>query len=216
MTNELSKQEVKFHAIKGTGREWIEYPSDLYIMEDTRDEGYYILCCANILKDQPTLVQELKELYGTEVDVVEKWIRIEVLRTPTGKIVKQKSIIHNCTPPIIKEGFTHSLSFHGTDKNYLEFIKWDIEKKLADRKKLANLDIKVDEPVVEEVAPSTTEPSFKISDSVEKSTTDSVDIPHFLNASAKEEKKTAERSLDAVFDDIEKIMDDFFKDFPKF
>ena len=218
MTN-IPEQEVKFHAIKDTNWEYIEYPTAIYIMPDQREEGYFILCCANVLKNQPALVQELKELYGSDVDVLEKWIRIEVLRTPTGKISRQKTITHGCTPPIIKEGFTHSLSFHGTDENYLNFIKWDIEKKLAERQKLAKLDITVEEPVkTEEVQVSTTEPSFKVEGGEHKSS-DSVEIPHFLNAESTPQKKTfrksSERPIDEIFDDIERIMNEFFKDFPK-
>ena len=194
--------KVKFHPFGDKNLEWIEYPADSYITEDTREEGYFILCCANILKDQPTLVQELKELYGQDVDVLEKWIRIEVLRTPTGKLVKQKNIVHNCTPPIIKEGFTHSLSFRGTDKNYLEFIKWDIEKKLAERQKLANLDVKIEEP------------SFKIEGGEHKG---EVEIPDFLTAENTPQRRTIRRDipLDAIFEDMERIMDDLFKGFPK-
>ena len=194
--------KVKFHPFGDKNFEWIEYPADSYITEDTREKGYFILCCANILKDQPTLVQELKELYGQDVDVLEKWIRIEVLRTPTGKLVKQKNIVHNCTPPIIKEGFTHSLSFRGTDKNYLEFIKWDIEKKLAERQKLANLDVKIEEP------------SFKIEGGEHKG---EVEIPDFLTAENTPQRRTIRRDipLDAIFEDMERIMDDLFKGFPK-
>lgn len=194
--------KVKFHPFGDKNFEWIEYPADSYITEDTREEGYFILCCANILKDQPTLVQELKELYGQDVEVLEKWIRIEVLRTPTGKLVKQRNIVHNCTPPIIKEGFTHSLSFRGTDKNYLEFIKWDIEKKLAERQKLANLDVKIEEP------------SFKIEGGEHKG---EVEIPDFLTAENTPQRRTIRRDipLDAIFEDMEKIMDDLFKGFPK-
>lgn len=200
--------KVKFHPFGDKNREWIEYPADSYITEDTREKGYFILCCANILKDQPTLVQELKELYEQDVDVLEKWVRIEVLRTPTGKLVKQRSIVHNCTPPIIKEGFTHSLSFRGTDKNYLEFIKWDIEKKLADRQKLANLDIKIEE--LKEVKKE--EPSFKIEGGVE--------IPDFLTAESTSQTRDYKRAegvkpIDAIFEDMERMMDDFFKKFPK-
>ena len=200
--------KVKFHPFGDKNREWIEYPADSYITEDTREEGYFILCCANILKDQPTLVQELKELYEQDVDVLEKWVRIEVLRTPTGKLVKQRSIVHNCTPPIIKEGFTHSLSFRGTNKNYLEFIKWDIEKKLADRQKLANLDIKIEE--LKEVKKE--EPSFKIEGGVE--------IPDFLTAESTSQTRDYKRAkgvkpIDAIFEDMERMMDDFFKKFPK-
>ena len=194
--------KVKFHPFGDKNLEWIEYPADSYITEDTREEGYFILCCANILKDQPTLVQELKELYGQDVEVLEKWIRIEVLRTPTGKLVKQRNIVHNCTPPIIKEGFTHSLSFRGTDKNYLEFIKWDIEKKLAERQKLANLDVKIEEP------------SFKIEGGEHKG---EVEIPDFLTAENTPQRRTIRREtpIDAIFEDMERIMDDFFKGFPK-
>lgn len=203
--------KVKFHPFGDKNLEWIEYPADSYIAEDTREKGYFILCCANILKDQPTLVQELKELYGQDVDVLEKWIRIEVLRTPTGKLVKQRNIVHNCTPPIIKEGFTHSLSFRGTDKNYLEFIKWDIEKKLAERQKLANLDVKIEEPK-EEVKQE--EPSFKIEGGEHKG---DVEVPDFLTAESTPQRRTvrSERPIDAIFDDMERIMDDFFKGFPK-
>ena len=209
MLNKELTEHVKFHQIPNTQVEWIEYPSEAYIVEDTREEGYYILVCANILKDQPTLVQELKELYGQETDVVEKWIRIEVLRTPTGKIAKQRNIVHNCTPPIVKEGFTHSLSFRGSDKNYLEFIKWDIEKKLADRQKLANLDIKITEEVKQHE-----EPSFKIEGGEHKG---EVEIPDFLTAEStpRKTKKTVETPLNAIFEDMERIMDDFFKGFPK-
>ena len=194
--------KVKFHPFGDKNLEWIEYPAYSYIAEDTREKGYFILCCANVLKDQPTLVQELKELYGQDVDVLEKWIRIEVLRTPTGKLVKQKNIVHNCTPPIIKEGFTHSLSFRGTDKNYLEFIKWDIEKKLAERQKLANLDVKIEEP------------SFKIEGGEHKG---EVEIPDFLTAENTPQRRTIRRDipLDAIFEDMERIMDDLFKGFPK-
>ena len=194
--------KVKFHPFGDKNLEWIEYPADSYITEDTREEGYFILCCANILKDQPTLVQELKELYGQDVEVLEKWIRIEILRTPTGKLVKQRNIVHNCTPPIIKEGFTHSLSFRGTDKNYLEFIKWDIEKKLAERQKLANLDVKIEEP------------SFKIEGGEHKG---EVEIPDFLTAENTPQRRTIRRDipLDAIFEDMERIMDDLFKGFPK-
>ena len=211
MLNKELTEHVKFHQIPNTQVEWIEYPSEAYIVEDTREEGYYILVCANILKDQPTLVQELKELYGQETDVVEKWIRIEVLRTPTGKIAKQRNIVHNCTPPIVKEGFTHSLSFRGTDKNYLEFIKWDIEKKLAERQKLANLDVKIEEPK-EEVKKE--EPSFKIEGGEHKG---DVEIPDFLTAENTPQRRTIrrERPIDAIFEDMERIMDDFFKGFPK-
>ena len=202
--------KVKFHPFGDKNLEWIEYPADSYITEDTREEGYFILCCANILKDQPALVQELKELYGQDVDVLEKWIRIEVLRTPTGKLVKQRNIVHNCTPPIIKEGFTHSLSFRGTDKNYLEFIKWDIEKKLAERQKLANLDVKIEEP--KEVKKE--EPSFKIEDGEHKG---EVEIPDFLTVENTPQRRTIRREtpIDAIFEDMERIMDDFFKGFPK-
>ena len=201
LDKELTNQ-VKFHPFGDKNFEWIEYPADSYITEDTREKGYFILCCANILKDQPTLVQELKELYGQDVDVLEKWIRIEVLRTPTGKLVKQRNIVHNCTPPIIKEGFTHSLSFRGTDKNYLEFIKWDIEKKLAERQKLANLDVKIEEP------------SFKIEGGEHKG---EVEIPDFLTAENTPQRRTIRRDipLDAIFEDMERIMDDLFKGFPK-
>lgn len=205
--------KVKFHPFGDKNREWIEYPADSYITEDTREEGYFILCCANILKDQPTLVQELKELYEKDVDVLEKWVRIEVLRTPTGKLVKQRSIVHNCTPPIIKEGFTHSLSFHGTDKNYLEFIKWDIEKKLAERQKLANLDVKIEEP--KEVKKE--EPSFKIEGGEHKG---EVEIPDFLTAESTPQTREYKRAegvkpIEAIFEDMERMMDDFFKKFPK-
>ena len=202
--------KVKFHPFGDKNLEWIEYPADSYITEDTREEGYFILCCANILKDQPTLVQELKELYGQDVEVLEKWIRIEILRTPTGKLVKQRNIVHNCTPPIIKEGFTHSLSFRGTDKNYLEFIKWDIEKKLAERQKLANLDVKIEEP--KEVKKE--EPSFKIEDGEHKG---EVEIPDFLTVENTPQRRTIRREtpIDAIFEDMERIMDDFFKGFPK-
>ena len=208
MLDKKLTNKVKFHPFGDKNLEWIEYPADSYITEDTREEGYFILCCANILKDQPTLVQELKELYGQDVEVLEKWIRIEVLRTPTGKLVKQRNIVHNCTPPIIKEGFTHSLSFRGTDKNYLEFIKWDIEKKLADRQKLANLDVKIEEEVKKE------EPSFKIECGEHKG---EVEIPDFLTAENTPQRRTIrrERPLDAIFEDMERIMDDFFKGFPK-
>lgn len=214
--------KVKFHPFGDKNLEWIEYPADSYIAEDTREKGYFILCCANILKDQPTLVQELKELYGQDVDVLEKWIRIEVLRTPTGKLVKQRNIVHNCTPPIIKEGFTHSLSFRGTDKNYLEFIKWDIEKKLAERQKLANLDVKIEEEhedrnVAEGLITSKSEmqePSFKIEGGEHKG---DVEIPDFLTAESTPQRRTvrSERPIDAIFEDMERIMDDFFKGFPK-
>lgn len=214
--------KVKFHPFGDKNLEWIEYPADSYIAEDTREKGYFILCCANILKDQPTLVQELKELYGQDVDVLEKWIRIEVLRTPTGKLVKQRNIVHNCTPPIIKEGFTHSLSFRGTDRNYLEFIKWDIEKKLAERQKLANLDVKIEEPkeernIAEGLITSKSEmqePSFKIEGGEHKG---DVEIPDFLTAENTPQRRTerSERPIDAIFEDMERIMDDFFKGFPK-
>ena len=216
MLDKKLTNKVKFHPFGDKNLEWIEYPADSYITEDTREEGYFILCCANILKDQPTLVQELKELYGQETDVVEKWIRIEVLRTPAGKIAKQRSIVHNCTPPIIKEGFTHSLSFRSTDKNYLEFIKWDIEKKLADRQKLANLDVKIEEPK-EEVKKK--EPSFKIEGGEHKG---EVEIPDFLTAENtpqtrgyKKARMEGTRTIDAIFEDMERILDDFFKGFPK-
>lgn len=215
--------KVKFHPFGDKNLEWIEYPADSYIAEDTREKGYFILCCANILKDQPTLVQELKELYGQDVDVLEKWIRIEVLRTPTGKLVKQRNIVHNCTPPIIKEGFTHSLSFRGTDKNYLEFIKWDIKKKLAERQKLANLDVKVEEEhedrnvaegLVVNKSEMNAEPSFKIEGGEHKG---DVEIPDFLTAESTPQRRTirSERPIDAIFEDMERIMDDFFKGFPK-
>lgn len=205
--------KVKFHPFGDKNSEWIEYPADSYITEDTREEGYFILCCANVLKDQPTLVQELKELYEQDVDVLEKWVRIEVLRTPTGKLVKQRSIVHNCTPPIIKEGFTHSLSFRGTDKNYLEFIKWDIEKKLANRQKLANLDIKIEE--LKEVKKE--EPSFKIEGGEHKG---EVEIPDFLTAESTPQTREYKRAegvkpIEAIFEDMERMMDDFFKKFPK-
>ena len=223
MLDEEMTNKVKFHRIEDTNWEYIEYPTASYIMPDKREEGYFILCCANIFKDQPALVQELKELYGTEVDVIEKWIRIEVLRTPTGTIHKQKNIVHNCTPPIIKEGFTHSLSFRGTDENYLKFIKWDIEKKLAERQKLAKLDVKLEEEhedrnvaegLIVNKSEMNAEPSFKIEGREHKG---EVNIPHFLDVENTPRKRKArmETPMDAIFEDMERIMDEFFKGFPK-
>ena len=217
MLNDEMKNAVKFHNIGDTNWEYIEYPTTNYIMPDQREDGYFILCCANTLKDQPALVQELKELYGNDVDILEKWIRIEVLRNPTGSIHKQKNIVHNCTPPIIKEGFTHSLSFRGKDENYLNFIKWDIEKKLAERQKLANLDIKVEEEKKTEEVKQ--EPSFKIEGGEHKG---DVEIPNFLNVEStpqnreyKKARMEGARPMDAIFEDMERIMDEFFKGFPK-
>ena len=209
--------EVKFHRIEGSGREWIEYPTDMYIVDDPQTEGYKVLVCVDVLRDQPALVQELKEMYGTEIDVVERWIRIEVLRTPTGKIVKHNSIIHSCTPPIIREGFTHSLSFHGKDENYLKFIKWDIEKKLADRAKLAKLDVKTEEAkdernVAEGLVVNKSEmqePSFKIEGGEHKG---EVELPHFHNAENKQIDSTFKR-MDEVFDSMEQLINDFFGKF---
>lgn len=205
----MTTENAIFHAIEGTGREWIEYPSDSYIVKDKDNEGYFTLVFANILKDQPQLVQELKELYGSEVDIAEKWIRIEVVRSPLGKIVKQRNIVHNCTPPIIKEGFTHSLAFHGKDENYLKFIQWDANKKLEERNKLKNLDIK------EEVKVETKseEPSFKIEGSEHKG---EVEIPHFLDSAKQAETQNLDVALDGVFKDMEKIMNKFFGGFSEF
>ena len=189
--------KVKFHPFGDKNLEWIEYPADSYITEDTREEGYFILCCANILKDQPTLVQELKELYGQETDVVEKWIRIEVERNADGTILSKRSKVHNCTPPIIKEGFTHTLSFVSKDENYLKFIQWDVEKKLAERNKLQNLDIKVEEK----------EDEFKILGKEQVST---VDIPEFMNINM---AKSSTLSLNKLFKEMDNIVDSFFKRF---
>ena len=40
MLNKELTEHVKFHQIPNAQVEWIEYPSEAYIVEDTREEGY--------------------------------------------------------------------------------------------------------------------------------------------------------------------------------
>lgn len=194
-SNDFEGKEVIYHRVEGTDREWMEYPSFSYITKEIQEEsGVYVLVCSNMLNNQPQLIQELKELYGSKVRVYDKWIRIEVRRDSEGTILSKRSKVHNCTPPIIKEGFTHTLSFESKDENYLKFIQWDVEKKLAERNKLQNLDIKVEEK----------EDEFKILGKEQVST---VDIPEFMNTNR------AKSSTLGLFKEIDDIVDSFFKRF---
>ncbi len=149
----MKSKRIKFHKIQNSNLEWIEYPEEVFYEKDRTNKNNTMLVVSNILKNQPQLVQELKELYGPEVaGIMERWIRIEVERDADGSIIFHKSIVHNCTPPIIKEGFTHSLIFVSNDKNYLEFIKWDINKKLKERQSLNNLDISFRKDEISEIS----------------------------------------------------------------
>ena len=195
-SNDFEGKEVTYHRVEGTDREWVEYPS--YITTEVQKEpGVYTLICSNMLNNQPQLVQELKELYSPKVSIYDKWIRIEVERNADGTILSKRSKVHNCTPPIIKEGFTHTLSFVSKDENYLKFIQWDVEKKLAERNKLQNLDIEVEEK----------EDEFKILGKEQVST---VDIPEFMNINM---AKSSTLSLNKLFKEMDDIVDSFFKRF---
>ena len=197
-SNDFEGKEVTYHRVEGTDREWVEYPSFSYITTEVQDEpGVYTLICSNMLNNQPQLVQELKELYSPKVSIYDKWIRIEVERNADGTILSKRSKVHNCTPPIIKEGFTHTLSFVSKDENYLKFIQWDVEKKLAERNKLQNLDIEVEEK----------EDEFKILGKEQVST---VDIPEFMNINM---AKSSTLSLNKLFKEMDDIVDSFFKRF---
>lgn len=197
-SNDFEGKEVTYHRVEGTDREWVEYPSFSYITTEVQNEpGAYTLICSNMLNNQPQLVQELKELYGPKVSIYDKWIRIEVERNADGTILSKRSKVHNCTPPIIKEGFTHTLSFVSKDENYLKFIQWDVEKKLAERNKLQNLDIEVEEK----------EDEFKILGKEQVST---VDIPEFMNINM---AKSSTLSLNKLFKEMDDIVDSFFKRF---
>lgn len=195
--NDFEGKEVTYHRVEGTDREWIEYPSFSYITKDVQEAGMYTLVCSNMLNNQPQLIQELKELYGSKVHIYDKWVRIEVQRNSEGTIISKRSKVHNCTPPIIKEGFTHTLSFESKDESYLKFIQWDVEKKLAERKKLQNLDIKVEEK----------EDEFKI---LGREQVSSVDIPEFMNI---KRAKSSTLSLNSLFKEMDDIVDNFFKRF---
>ena len=189
MTEKCTK-DVKFHKIQNSNLEWIEYPSEMFYQKDITNKNNIMLVVSNILNNQPQLVQELKELYGPEVaGIMERWIRIEVERDENGHILSTKNIVHNCTSPIIREGFTHSLVFVSEDKNYLEFIKWDIQKKLEERQKLSNLDVPLNNVEVPEISDTLQQ---------DKQAPEVVIEKHYT-------------SLNELFKDMNKAINDFFK-----
>lgn len=190
------KDKAVVHFEGNSNRGWLEFPKISYITNETSDKKY-CLVFANLLTDQPQLVQEIKDLYGSEVKICERWVNINVAKTRNGYRMYKASIIEGDVP-IVRDGFTHTLSFVSDDENYLKFIQWDIKKKLNERAKLSKLDIAVKD-----------KDEFKIAGGEFKG---DVDIPEFLKVATESASKETS-TLDSLFDEMDKIIDSFFKRF---
>lgn len=173
------KEVRQYHKVGNTNAEWVEFKKQTTIHKAKGD--CFMLTFTNVLRNQPQLVQELKELYGNDVEHIEEmWVRLEVIRN-NGKIINSRTSIQKCTPPIIAGEYTHTLTFFGKDVNYLKFIEWDALKKLEEREKLSNIDVATPNKPVEqnhEENPTTILTS-SIYDTHSKK--DSIELPPFMN-----------------------------------
>lgn len=175
-------QEVKqYHKVGNTNAEWVEFKKQTTIQKAKDD--CFMLTFTNVLREQPQLVQELKELYGNDVEHIEEmWVRLEVIRE-NNVIIHSRTSVQKCTPPIIAGEFTHTLTFFGTDFNYLKFIEWDALKKLEEREKLKNIDVSTPKEPVEKVNNSNDNPTTILTSSIydTHSKKDSIELPPFMN-----------------------------------
>lgn len=175
--------KVKVHKVPGTQKSWIELPKEMKIKDASTGEK--CLMVTNFLKGQPQLTTELKELHK-DLEMAELWTK-EIADVNSMGISFENSSYTEQPEDISM--VNHTLAFFSKDENELNFIKYDIEKKLEERKKLEVLEKEFTHKVVK----------------------DSIEIPEFMQRAKQPVKKEEYKPLTlagAILQDIKNI---FFK-----
>lgn len=199
-------KDLRTIKVEGSSDVYLVYPARVAI-EKRKTVDEYILIYVNTLDKQPQFLKEIKEEYANEADIHEVYCRI---RTDCTDYMVIKNLQIATRRPIISEGFNHALSIFSKDKNLLEFIKFEIDKKLKERNAIMALDkefqqndeIEIIEPAQKQTVPS-------LSEILEGNSRKPASRPTRPRRQRFIEEDT--RSVSQIFDDMRRDIDDFFK-----